>query len=122
MGTGSISNKKTNFRQISTKGWFSWSQGHIYIYIYTPHIKMGQFENISYNSEFHAQKQSSGNWIRPALSFLWDIEHFLQPGKLTVCIIYILDIYIYIYYNQQGQGCWFFHTKNSYGISPDSLQ
>ena len=24
---------------------------------------MGQFENISYNSEFHAQKQSSGNWI-----------------------------------------------------------
>ena len=35
----------------------------MYIYIYTPHIKMGQFENISYNSEFHAQKQSSGNWI-----------------------------------------------------------
>ena len=30
---------------------------------FTPHIKMGQFENISYNSEFHAQKQSSGNWI-----------------------------------------------------------
>ena len=29
------------------------------IYIYIPHIKMGQFENISYNSEFHAQKQSS---------------------------------------------------------------
>ena len=23
---------------------------------------MGQFENISYNSEFHAQKQSSGTW------------------------------------------------------------
>ena len=31
-------------------------------YTYTTH-KMGQFENISYNSEFHAQKQSSGNWI-----------------------------------------------------------
>ena len=30
---------------------------------FTPHIKMGQFENFSYNSEFHAQKQSSGNWI-----------------------------------------------------------
>ena len=24
---------------------------------------MGQLENISYNSEFHAQKQSSRNWI-----------------------------------------------------------
>ena len=24
---------------------------------------MGQFENISYNSEFHAQMQSSGDWI-----------------------------------------------------------
>ena len=25
-------------------------------------------------------------WCKPALSFLWDIEHFLQPGKLTVYI------------------------------------
>ena len=33
------------------------------VYIYTPHIKMCQFENISYNSVFHAQKQSSGNWL-----------------------------------------------------------
>ena len=40
----------------------AWSASrYIYIYIYTPHIKMGEFENNSYNSEFHAQKQSSGN-------------------------------------------------------------
>ena len=47
--------------------WGSKKVGVIYlfiIYLFTPHIKMGQFENISYNSEFHAQKQSSGNWIR----------------------------------------------------------
>ena len=60
---------------------------------------MGQFENISYNSEFHAQKQSSVNlthfyvWCKPALSFLWDIEHSLQSGKLTV---YVRYIYIYM--------------------------
>ena len=44
---------------------------------------MGQFENISYNSEFHAQKQSSGYWILPGVSS-------------NLMIAYIIYIYICI--------------------------
>ena len=82
---------------------------------------MGQFENISYNSEFHAQIHSGDPvtwwlllcmklwvvtnvfelthfyvWCKPALSFLWDIEHFLQSRKLTV-YIYIYTKVIHVY-------------------------
>ena len=38
-------------------------------------------------------------WCKPALSFLWDIEHFLQPGKLTVC----LYIYMFRAFYQSAQ-------------------
>ena len=52
---------------------------------------MGQFENISYNSEFHAQKQSSGSWI-PDDCFC----ALFAARKIDSLFIYIY-IYIYIY-------------------------
>ena len=52
---------------------------------FSPHIKMGQFENISSNSEFHVQKQSSGNWILKKLkkdrllNTIWLLYTILGP-------------------------------------------
>ena len=36
-------------------------------------------------------------WCKPALSFLWDIEHFLQPGKLTVCIFLFIYLFLLLF-------------------------
>ena len=54
-------------------------------------------------------------WCKQALSFLWDIEHFLQPGKLTVCLcLYIITYAQLQVFSSCSSECSIVKTRANY--------